>query len=284
MLATLFSATVSWCVTWFFIEWLMGWFGRTGGTSSYVWATLVVGGMILLARTDFAENLIKGAAMIEDNPKTDAYVKKIIARHFPPEIVPRDLRVGIIHDSVPNAVAIGRRTLGVTAGLLGRATEEELVGVLGHELGHFNRGDTLRTISAMFAFAPGAASMFILWYAIAISFVILTFGCAFEEEPGEKTAVGYYMSFPYMAMGLAIYWLVNLVLLADSRIGEYRADEFSARTSETARLGLISYLEWMQRQTKKKRYGFVEAILSTHPSPDKRVARLKRIGGEKNGR
>jgi len=275
VLATLFSAAVSWGVTWFFIEWLTGFFGRDNSAASCLWATLVVGGMLLLARTELAENFIKGCALIEDNPKTDAYVKKIIAKHFPPEIVPRNLKVGIIHDSKPNAVAVGRRTIGVTAGLLGKASEEELVGVLGHELGHLNHGDTLHTASALFAFAPGMLSMFILWFVIALSFLFITMGFMIPDENGEETSAGYYMSYPYMAMGLAIYWLVNLALLADSRAREYRADEFSANISETARLGLISSLEWMQRQTNKKRYGFVEAILSTHPSPDKRIARLK---------
>jgi heat shock protein HtpX len=53
----------------------------------------------------------------------------------------------IVDSEQPNAFATGRNpehaALCVTTGLLGRVSQEELAGVLAHELGHIKHRDTL---------------------------------------------------------------------------------------------------------------------------------------------
>ena len=69
---------------------------------------------------------------------------------------------GLHHrESQPNAFATGRNpehaAVCVTSGLLAQVNEEELAGVLAHELGHVSNRDTLTmTITAMIA---GAIAM-----------------------------------------------------------------------------------------------------------------------------
>jgi heat shock protein HtpX len=70
-------------------------------------------------------------------------------------------RVAIIDSPQPNAFATGRdanhAVVAVTTGILGLLTRDELMGVLGHELGHVRNHDIL--ISSVAATVAGAITM-----------------------------------------------------------------------------------------------------------------------------
>src|SRR5580658_1556374 len=74
-------------------------------------------------------------------------------------------RVYIVHNPQPNAFATGRNpehaAVCVTTGLLARVSNEELAGVIAHELGHVRNRDTLTmTITAVIAGAIGMLANF----------------------------------------------------------------------------------------------------------------------------
>src|SRR6266853_1037700 len=70
-------------------------------------------------------------------------------------------KVYVIPTESPNAFATGRNpqhaSVAVTHGILGLLTDEELEGVLAHELGHVNNRDIL--ISSVAATIAGAITM-----------------------------------------------------------------------------------------------------------------------------
>ena len=54
----------------------------------------------------------------------------------------KDIQVYIDNSMIPNAYAVGRKTVAVTMGALQTFSQDELKGVLAHELGHISHGDT----------------------------------------------------------------------------------------------------------------------------------------------
>jgi Zn-dependent protease with chaperone function len=66
-----------------------------------------------------------------------------LAAHWPDN--PYDLRIAVLRDDRPNALAFPGGVILITDGLLERAqTENELAFVMGHEFGHFRNRDHLR--------------------------------------------------------------------------------------------------------------------------------------------
>src|SRR5690606_22118830 len=78
-------------------------------------------------------------------------------------------RVYLIETGQPNAFATGRNpsnaAVAVTRGLLERMSQEELAGVLAHELAHIRNRDTLiMTVTATVAGAIGMLTSFALFF------------------------------------------------------------------------------------------------------------------------
>ena len=55
---------------------------------------------------------------------------------------PKKVKVLLVHDSAPNAFALGKRTLCITDGLL-TLSDDMILGVLAHEIGHLSYGHTV---------------------------------------------------------------------------------------------------------------------------------------------
>lgn len=123
-------------------------------------------------------------------------------------------KVYLINNSIPNAFATGRNpenaSIAVTTGLLDRLTQEEITGVLAHELAHVIHRDTLiNVVSATIAGAiSGIANMF-MWLSM--------FGHNSNNEEGVHPVVG-------MIMMIVAPLAAGLIQMAISRSREFEAD------------------------------------------------------------
>jgi heat shock protein HtpX len=208
------------------------------------------------------------------DPQKEARVREIIVRHIPAWAVPYDLEIRIVKDDTENAYALGRNIIGVNTGLLARASEEEIAGVIGHELGHLHYKDSVLSAAAFAALTPGLWAMGLLGFLVALGIILfLSFLCRDEEG-----AVGGLVFGLFALAGYALYLLVRLGLMKNSRNSEYRADAFSGQLNEVTRLGLISWLERNKHRAEADRRSLAAALFSTHPAPEDRLARLKEMG------
>ena len=193
-------------------------------------------------------------------------------------------RVYIIPTEAANAFATGRNpehaAVAVTEGILRILTEDELTGVLAHELSHVKNRDILvSTIAATLAGAVTYLAHMAQWAAI--------FGGRRDDEESSGSPLVMIM----MAILAPIAAL--LVQLAVSRSREYLADETGAR--------LTHQPEWLARALEKLHVGSqrlpMEAnpstahlfivnpltgggfatLFSTHPPIEARVARLRQM-------
>ena len=130
-------------------------------------------------------------------------------------------KIYVIPSESPNAFATGRNpqhaSVAVTHGILGLLTDEELEGVLAHELGHVNNRDIL--ISSVAATLAGAITMIASMGRWAMIFG--GYGRGSRDDRGGGGLAGLFMLFvaPIAA---------SLIQLAVSRSREYQADATGA--------------------------------------------------------
>lgn len=186
----------------------------------------------------------------------------------------------IIPQESPNAFATGRNpkhaAVAVTQGALKLLSKEELMGVLGHELGHIKHRDILiSTIASTIAGTIMFLSNMIKWAAI--------FGGLSRDDEDSSPIV-------LIAMAIVAPFAAMLIQLAISRSREYDADKAGAEYSGNP-LFLANALEKLDAYSRNihlqgspatenlfivnpfKNRSFIN-LFSTHPPIEERIKRL----------
>ena len=186
-------------------------------------------------------------------------------------------KIYVIPTESPNAFATGRNpnhaSVAVTHGILGLLNDEELEGVLAHELGHVRNRDIL--ISSVAATLAGA----ITW---------LRYGAMFGGMGGRDDRRGGGLSALIMLIVAPI--AAALIQLAVSRSREYQADESGAHftgnpyalASALAKLDAYSKRMPMAATPSTAHLFIIQpamgaslaGLFSTHPPTAKRIERL----------
>lgn len=191
-------------------------------------------------------------------------------------------RVYLMPSPSPNAFATGRNpqhaAVAVTEGILQLLDQQELEGVLAHELAHVKNRDTLTmTVTATIASAIMSLAYMAKWAAI--------FGGFSRDENNGGGLLGLLVSI-FIAPIAA-----TLVQMAISRSREFAADEVGARIAGTP-YGLANALEKLTYATQRVPADVTPAtahlfivnplsrqslttLFSTHPSIEERVRRLR---------
>jgi heat shock protein HtpX len=261
---------------------LLVWVGSlVGGRNGAVMA-LVFAGVMNFGIYWFSDRIV--LKMYRAKPVTEAeqpalyrIVRELALRGNIP--VPK---VYIIPQDAPNAFATGRNpqhaAVAVTTGIMRLLNEEELKGVLAHELSHVRHRDILiGTIAATIAGAISMIASFARWGAI--------FGGGDDREGGAAQLV------IMLVLTTLAAFAAFLIQLAISRSREYHADEGGAQLSGNP-LYLARALGKLDAGTKRipmqvnpstahmfivnplTRKG-VQSLFSTHPPIEKRIARLE---------
>lgn len=218
----------------------------------------------------------------EDAPNLHRIVQELALRARMP--MPR---LYLIPEETPNAFATGRNesnaAVAVTQGIVRILNEEELRGVLAHELSHIKNRDILvGTIAATMAGAISMLANMAHWGMI--------FGGRNDDRQGGHPIVALLMIIvaPLAAM---------LVQMAISRSREYGADATGAAISADP-LSLANALRKLQRGVERMPMeanpatahmfivnpltgGGLMALFSTHPPMEERIRRLESMAGER---
>lgn len=214
-----------------------------------------------------------------DHPRLYRIVKRVATQAMLP--IPQ---VYIVPSRAPNAFATGRNkehaAVAVSEGMLELLKDDELEGVVGHEMAHIqNRDMLIGTVAATFAGAIGILASIIRWGAIFG-------GYGRSDERGGGLAG--------LLIAAIVAPLVAVVLqTAISRQREYKADAEGGRITGKY-LSLANALEKLHRSPVQlnldKRPATanlmiinplsgkgITSLLSTHPPVEKRIARLKEL-------
>ncbi|MBI4355814.1 MAG: zinc metalloprotease HtpX [Candidatus Omnitrophica bacterium] len=193
----------------------------------------------------------------------------------------------VVQTETPNAFATGRSpkhaAVAVTSGILRILDEEELKGVLAHELGHVRNRDTL--IMCVAAAIAGAIAMIArmaqwsLWMG--------------GRNRGERRGNGMLDLIALLALIIVAPLAAALIQLAISRSREFGADETGARTTGNPH-GLANALMKLDQAAKALPLdanpatahlfivnplsaGAIAGLFSTHPPIQERIRRLREI-------
>jgi len=192
-------------------------------------------------------------------------------------------KIYVIPSESPNAFATGRNpnhaSVAVTHGILGLLNDEELEGVLAHELGHVNNRDIL--ISSVAATLAGAVTML-----ASMGRWAMIFGGYGRGERDSRGGGGLGALFMLIVAPIA----ASLIQLAVSRSREYQADATGAHftgnpyalASALQKLDAYSRRVPLQATPSTAHLFIVQPFLgisfanlfSTHPPIAKRIERL----------
>jgi len=188
-----------------------------------------------------------------ENPWLESTVKDLAAKSGIP--MPK---LAIVPDNTPNAFTFGRTasgaTLAVHEGLLKNLSEDEVKGVVGHELGHIKHKDyivmTVLSALPLLAYLIARAT----WTATVLT------GSSREKEDGSARA-----AFAVIAIiSYVVYFVSLLCVMRLSRLREHFADAYSAYVTGSPRslesgLAKITYgLSLSPKPTHGARAFFIE--------------------------
>ena len=194
-------------------------------------------------------------------------------------------RLWVIPGATPNAFATGRdpnhSSVAMTEGLLAMMNDEELAGVIAHELGHVKHRDILiSSVAATLAAALTFIARMAMWGGMG--------NRRSDDEEGGS---------PYAAILMMIVAPIAamLIQMAISRQREYAADAAAARYTGSPD-GLISALRKLERGNDRfpmdaspatahmfifpPMLGGLGRLFSTHPPMESRIANLEACRGQ----
>ncbi len=256
-----------------------------GGQNGLILA-LVIAAVMNLGSYFFSDKIAlatSGAQPIsrEDGPRIYQIVERLAAKANIP--VPK---IYFIPTDSPNAFATGRNpshaSVAVTRGILDICDDEEIEGVLAHELGHVKNRDILT--SAVVATLAGAITLIgrMLFYAEMFG----GFGGGGGRSDDRRGGV-----LSMLAMMILAPLAATLIQLAISRSREYEADATGARITGNPQ-GLARALDKIDKWSKRipmdvapsmahlyilqplTSGAIFSSLFSTHPPIRKRIERL----------
>lgn len=253
-----------------------------GGRSGMIIAFVIAGGMNFFSywySDKIVLKMYKAREVSESESPAFYGMVKRLAQHADMPMP----KVYIIPSEGPNAFATGRNpqnaAVAATEGIMRILNEDELEGVMAHELAHVRNRDTLiSTIAATIAGAIAMLGNMLQWAAIFGG------GNSDDEEGGGMLGS--------LAMAFIAPMAAMLIQMAVSRSREYLADEAGAKICGKP-LALANALRKLQRgaqavplkeATPATSHMFIVnpltgssmlKLFSTHPPMEERVARLE---------
>ena len=227
----------------------------------------------------------------EEYPELHAMIEKLAVQSG----IPKPKKIALMDIDAPNAFATGRSpkhaTIAVTTGLLRRLNDEELEGVLGHELAHVkNRDVAVMTWASLIIVIAGFLMQMMFWMSLFGGF-----GGHRREGGGNAMMI---MLAVYVGI-IVIYFVSQILTMALSRYREFAADRTGAIITGNP-LALASALKKISGQiaripekdlrTVEHANAFfiipalqgksIASMLSSHPSTDDRVVKLTQMHQE----
>jgi len=242
--------------------------------------------LMILAQFYFSDKIVmwsSGAKVVTrgQEPKLYGMVERIATTNGLP--MPK---VAVMNTSVPNAFATGKSkkssVVAVTTGLMDVLDDEELEGVIAHELAHIKHRDVLvLTLASLFS----TVAYFLMHYAL--------FGAMFGGGYGRRDGGGMIL----VLVVAGVTWFVSfLIIRAISRYREFSADRGGAQmTGKPDRLAsALVKISGSMRRVPQKQLRDVESLnaffiipalsgdtlsrlFSTHPPVEERVKRLREM-------
>lgn len=251
----------------------------------FIWGS--VGAFISLMMSKWMAKSFYGVKIVDDRGQYARLVHKV--HQFSKAAgLSKMPEVGVYDSPDANAFATGpsknNSLVAVSTGLLRGMTEDEVDGVLAHEVGHIANGDmvTMTIVQAI-------VNSFVLFFAKIATFAISNL---LRNDEDEGPGLGMIAHFVVEIAFQIIFGLIGSMIVSwFSRYREYRADNAGARLA--GREKMIAALQRLQAQYESipveesqmaamrisNRSEGLKALFSTHPPLQSRINALKNFRG-----
>lgn len=256
--------------------------GYLAGIGGMLIGLLIAGGMNFYAYYFSDTMILKHYNAQEVDPREAPMLYRVVERLVERGNLPMP-KVYIIHDHIPNAFATGRNpehaAVAITTGLLELLSEDEIEGVMAHELSHVGHRDIL--IATVAATIAGA---------VAFIANILQFGAMFGRNNRNSNPI------LMIAMVILLPVAASIIQMTISRSREFMADEGAARLTghpEWLQNALIKLSNYngrgeVQGATPENAHMFIVSpfdgknisfgnLFRTHPTTEQRLERLEAL-------
>jgi heat shock protein HtpX len=252
----------------------------------------IIASLMVLAQWYFSDKIVlwsSGAKVVtkDQYPRLHAIVERLAAENGLP--MPK---IAVMNTQVPNAFATGKSpksaVVAVTAGIMNTLDDDELEGVLAHELTHVRNRDVLViTLASLFSIVAFSLMRFGL-------FSSMFYGGGYGYYGGGRNSNNGAGAMVIIIVVAAVTWLVSfLIIRAISRYREFAADRGSAqmtRKPEKLASALLKISGKMKAAPQREleqaaslnTFFIIPALsksslsnlFSTHPPVEERVRRL----------
>ena len=195
--------------------------------------------------------------------------------------------IGIFESSQCNALATGRSKnsalIAVSSSLLNSFKEDELEGVIAHEMAHITNGDMI-TMSLL----QGVMNAFVMFLSRICAYAVASMNRSRKQSLNSGSYIVFTLLFEMIFLSLG-----SLLVYAVSRKREYSADKGAAIL--VGRDKMVSALEALERfsmiskkeHTQQKalssmmissiKRGNISRLFSTHPTIEERIVQLNNL-------
>jgi heat shock protein HtpX len=253
----------------------------------FVWG--MAGSLISLMLSKWMAKFMMGVQLVTENGPHQKLVETVhrLSRRAGLTEMPE---VGIYQSNDLNAFATGpsrnNSLVAISTGLLGHMNEDEIEGVLAHEVGHIANGDMVTL-----ALIQGVLNAFVMFFARVVAYLIDQY---MRENDRDGKGLGPMVQY-FLIIVLQIVFgiFASIIVSWFSRLREYRADEMSAKLSSKDKM--ISALNALARFYPKlseneeqnpnqsfkamqisSKGSFLE-LFSTHPKLEDRIKALQKL-------
>ncbi|MDP7319347.1 MAG: protease HtpX [Bacteriovoracaceae bacterium] len=246
----------------------------------------MVGSFISLAMSKFMAKMAMGVKIVESNGQYEGLVNTV-HRLAKSANLPKMPEVGVYNSPEVNAFATGpsksNSLVAVSTGLLQNMSQDEVEGVLGHEVAHIANGDMVTM-----TLVQGVVNAFVMFFARIAAFALQNFLRSDDDESSSVGGLSYWIT--TIVFEILFGFLGMFITSWFSRMREYSADIGGAQLA--GRDKMIAALKRLKSQYEgggyfetssetmnafkisSKEKG-IRALLSTHPQLDERIRRLQ---------
>jgi heat shock protein HtpX len=183
--------------------------------------------------------------------------------------ISKNINLYIVDEISVNAFAIGGNTIVATRGLIETMNDDEIKGILAHEVAHIAHNDSRVQILITFG------STIYLWGFFIARWIIrrVELGTA-KETPFASAIIGIIRFIVDLGINL-VTLIATLLLMADSRQKEYRADQYAAQIGYGYELKQALYTLYDMQISDKR--SLIQRYKASHPRIAYRIGKLEEL-------
>jgi len=269
-------------ILWFVIYFLLAWFILGGNLDTFIFVLIIYSVSITIALSPIGEVILRAVENCREplTQQEKSYLLPLFEEVYESakEVNPslnRNIKIYIMDAMFVNAFAIGRQTIAITKGAIETFSEDELKGILAHELGHMTYGHTkallLSTIGNFFFTAIVGFFKLSLHIMQFISSIV-----AFFSILGVAFVFFTFILRSLIEISVVIFINISQIILAlNSRMNEDLADKFAHKIGYGREL--IAGLYLLQKITMNTKIRLVDRVKASHPHLGNRIAKLERL-------